>query len=435
MASSSSCSYPLELLGAHANGRFGVRRLTALSLSATGMHYTTHDARRDDFEYVSLDPMDPLSLHVKFHGRPKAKQFFFKQREQCEVALQAIHDWGDPYTHEGLRIEGTASCSSAAFASDLKELEDPQGAGGVAAAQHSAYRSAYDMQSPASSLSQCWQLVRDGRASWCCRVHAAEATLFGVLLPMAVMFATLFQILRELDAHGGAWLSAPCQLHARFFEAERRFHHGRYASAKERAWESGYYWEFRPAWNCTVAHNATTRWPAVLHEAVLDSEGPSCLGAVGASFMVAKAACSADDAWVVPALPLHEAVRRSCRLGWDSTVHLPSHTLTHLTPRHSPSHTLTHPHTLSHTLTTLAGSHALLVATDARLPRGLRSTHLPRCPARLPARLRLWQPLGLRAAPLGREGVGARAPRAEWLVLRDGAPQPPEPATLCHPKR
>ena len=256
MASSSSCSYPLELLGAHANGRFGVRRLTALSLSATGMHYTTHDARRDDFEYVSLDPMDPLSLHVKFHGRPKAKQFFFKQREQCEVALQAIHDWGDPYTHEGLRIEGTASCSSAAFASDLKELEDPQGAGGVAAAQHSAYRSAYDMQSPASSLSQCWQLVRDGRASWCCRVHAAEATLFGVLLPMAVMFATLFQILRELDAHGGAWLSAPCQLHARFFEAERRFHHGRYASAKERAWESGYYWEFRPAWNCTVADSA-----------------------------------------------------------------------------------------------------------------------------------------------------------------------------------
>ena len=208
MASSSSCSYPLELLGAHANGRFGVRRLTALSLSATGMHYTTHDARRDDFEYVSLDPMDPLSLHVKFHSRPKAKQFFFKQREQCEVALQAIHDWGDPYTNEGLRIEGTASSyagSSAAFANDLKELEEPQGAGGVAAAQHSAYR--YDMQSPASSLSQCWQLVRDGRASWCCRVHAAEATIFGVLLPMAVLLATLFQILRELDAHGGAWFA------------------------------------------------------------------------------------------------------------------------------------------------------------------------------------------------------------------------------------
>ena len=210
MASSSSCSYPLELLGAHANGRFGVRRLTALSLSATGMHYTTHDTRRDDFEYVSIDPMDPLSLHVKFHSRPKAKQFFFKQREQCEVALQAIHDWGDPYTHEGLRIEGTASSyagSSAAFASDLKELEDPQGAEGVAVAQHSAYR--YDTQSPASSLSQCWQLVRprDGRASWCCRVHAAEATIFGVLLPMAVLLATLFQISRELDAHGGAWFA------------------------------------------------------------------------------------------------------------------------------------------------------------------------------------------------------------------------------------
>ena len=93
----------------------------------------------------------------------------------------------------------------------------------------------------------------------------------------------------------------------------------------------------------------------MLHEAVLDSEGPSCLGAVGASFVEAKAACSADDAWVVPALPLHEAVRRSCRLGRDSTVyrpshalHTPTHTLTHL---HSPSHALTHPHTPSHTLT------------------------------------------------------------------------------------
>jgi hypothetical protein len=60
------------------------------------------------------------------------------------------------------------------------------------------------------------------------------------------------------------------------------------------------------------------------------------LGAVGAAFLEAKAACSADDAWVVPALPLHEAVRRSCRrLGWDSTVYLPSHTLTH---SHTPSH-------------------------------------------------------------------------------------------------
>ena len=46
----------------------------------------------------------------------------------------------------------------------------------------------------------------------------------------------------------------------------------------------------------------------MLHEAVLDSEGPSCLGAVGAPMLEAKAACSADDAWVVPALLLHEAV-------------------------------------------------------------------------------------------------------------------------------
>ena len=82
-------------------------------------------------------------------------------------------------------------------------------------------------------------------------------------------------------------------------------------------------------------------------------------------------------------------------------------------------HTLTHPHTPSHILT---GAHALLVVTDARLPRGLRSTHLPGRPARLPARLCLWRPLRLCAAPLGREGVGARAPRAEWLVLRDGTP-------------
>ena len=116
----------------------------------------------------------------------------------------------------------------------------------------------------------------------------------------------------------------------------------------------------------------------------------------------------------------------------------PSHTLTH---PHAPSHTLTHPHAPSRTLThphapsrTLTGAHALLVATDARLPRGLRSAHLPRRPARLPALLRLWRPLGLRAAPLWCEGVGARAPRAERLVPRDGARQPPEPATLCHPQ-
>ena len=195
-ASCSSGAYPLELLGASVRQRFGVRGHTDLSLSATGMHYTTHDACRDDFEYVSLDTMDPLSLHVKFHGRPKAKQFFFKHREQCEVALQAIHDWGEPYTRDGLRIMGSAShaASSAAFSNDLKELEDPE----VTAAQHG-------MQSPASSLSQCWQ--REGRTSWCCRAHPAEATMFGVLLPVAVMFATLFQISRELEAHGGPWLA------------------------------------------------------------------------------------------------------------------------------------------------------------------------------------------------------------------------------------
>lgn len=55
----------------------------------------------------------------------------------------------------------------------------------------------------------------------------------------------------------------------------------------------------------------------MLHEAVLDSEGPSCLGAVGDPMLEAKAACSADDSWVVPALPLHEAVRTSRHLGWD----------------------------------------------------------------------------------------------------------------------
>ena len=118
----------------------------------------------------------------------------------------------------------------------------------------------------------------------------------------------------------------------------------------------------------------------MLHEAVLDSEGPSCLGAVGASFVEAKAACSADDAWVVPALPLHEAVRRSCRLGRDSTVyrpshalHTPTHTLTHL---HSPSHALTHPHTPSHTLTRPTcphtphmPSHTLQVPSFYRLAR------------------------------------------------------------------
>jgi hypothetical protein len=205
----SSSSYPLELLGAHANGRFGLRRQTALSLSATGIHYNDRDARRDDFEYVNIDPMDPLCIHVKFHGRPKAKQFFFKQREQCEVALQAIHDWGDPFTVEGLRIEGTASSyagSSAAFEDDLKELDEPEGPERVAAAQHSAYR--HHRQSPAGSRRQ---LFREGWACWCCRVHAAEATLFGVLLPITVLIATLFQILRELDAHGGAWFACGWQ--------------------------------------------------------------------------------------------------------------------------------------------------------------------------------------------------------------------------------
>ena len=283
----SSSSYPLELLGAHANGRFGVRRQTALSLSATGMHYHDKDARRDDFEYVNIDPIDPLCIHVKFHSRPKAKQFFFKQREQCEVALQAIHDWGDPFTIEGLRIEGTASSYvGSSFEEDLKELDKPEGPERVAAAQHSAYRHHRQSHAGRAELaSSRRQLFREGWASWCCRVHAAEATLFGVVLPLSFLIATLFQILRELDAHGGAWLAAPCQLHARFFEAERRFHHGRYAHAKESAWESGYFWEIRPAWNCTVMHNATTRWAAVLHEAVIDSEGPSCLGAVGAPWL------------------------------------------------------------------------------------------------------------------------------------------------------
>lgn len=200
----SSSSYPLELLGAHANGRFGLRRQTALSLSATGMHYNDKDARRDDFEYVNIDPIDPLCIHVKFHSRPKAKQFFFKQREQCEVALQAIHDWGDPFTIEGLRIEGTAS--SYAFEDDLKELDKPEGPERVAAAQHSPYR--HHRQSHASSRRQ---LFREGWASWCCRVHAAEATLFGVLLPITVLIATLFQIQRELDAHGGAWFASGWQ--------------------------------------------------------------------------------------------------------------------------------------------------------------------------------------------------------------------------------
>ena len=202
MASYSSHSYPLELLGATAKCRFGVRRLTTLSLSATGMHYTTHDARRDDFEYASLDPMDPLSLHVKFHGRPKPKQFFFKHREQCEMALQSIHDWGDPYTREGLRIEGSvasyAQCS-VAFAKDLDELEDPE----LAAAQH-------DMESPARSFWQCWQ--QEGRETWCCRTHTAEATMFGVLLPVAVMCAMLFQISRELEVHGSSSCKALVKL-------------------------------------------------------------------------------------------------------------------------------------------------------------------------------------------------------------------------------
>ena len=61
--------------------------------------------------------------------------------------------------------------------------------------------------------------------------------------------------------------------------------------AQERAWESGYYWEFHPAWNCTVmdsadnasVHNASAsaqRWSAVLREAVLESESATCKSTV-----------------------------------------------------------------------------------------------------------------------------------------------------------
>ena len=303
----SEASSAISIDGVTANGRFGVRRTTEVMLCTNEMQYTSRSYSRDEFEYVSLDSMDPLSLHVKFRSRPRPKQFFFKSREACEEALQRISDWGGAHHSSPTSLENTPSFAEASvsFAHDMRDLGDPD----LAAAQH-------DLEHPGSSLMQCWQ----GNAR-SCRTHPVEATMFGVLLPIAIMCAMLVHVVTELRAHGGPWLAAGCHLHARFIVAERLYHSGRYAHGESGAFESGYYFQLQPAYNCTVVvkhqhHNASERWPAVMREAVLEEESPTCDGAIGASLAEAEAACDGAESWL-PALPVHEAVGCFYRLFGD----------------------------------------------------------------------------------------------------------------------
>ena len=286
------------------------------------------------------------TLLIKFAFRSKPKHFQLDGPSSCRAVCQLLsqvleehdraHGNGDPRTPEG-----AAQLSSLAGArhgidrsgSALHSYHQPGGLNGprfrrpsnesTADSDISEYTAdAHQVPPPPEWLVAMLETIHTRewgielyvflRSGWCCRTHYWEAIIFGVLMPLAIAGYWLADAsFRESRSSGSNhWLPAACDLHNPLVVSRQVYHHGKYADAKDLAYQEGVVWRLEPAFNTSVEllveygrryRFSTSRWPqrwdAVTMTSVVEEERPHCDGQVMDSTEETRARCD-ETAWI-----------------------------------------------------------------------------------------------------------------------------------------
>ena len=153
------------------------------------------------------------------------------------------------------------------------------------------------------------------RSGWCCKRYVLEAILFGVLMPLATAGYWLADAsTREgHSSFSNHWLPAACELYNPLVVSRQVYHHGKYADAKDLAYQEGRVWRLEPAFNTSVklyleygsryafsARNWPQMWWATTLTSVVEEERPHCDGQVRDAMQLA---CSASSCRMHARLP------------------------------------------------------------------------------------------------------------------------------------
>jgi len=149
------------------------------------------------------------------------------------------------------------------------------------------------------------------RTGWCCKRYALEATLFGMLMPLATAGYWLTDA-SGLGAETGSrdrWYAAECDLTRMLVVPRLVYHHGKFADAKDVAYQEGSVWRLEPAYNASVTLRSVVRgedgppgWPTswwvALHTTPTVSQRPHCDGQVLQTISEVRTSCATLRTWI-----------------------------------------------------------------------------------------------------------------------------------------
>lgn len=179
-----------------------------------------------------------------------------------------------------------------------------------------------DEMEPVDMWRVAWMRVLSG---WCCRKHALEAMLFGVLMPLATAGYWLSDASGLESATAGVdidgndrWLPAICSMQAMLLVSRQVYHHGKYADAKDVRYQEGRVFRLEPAFNTSVTlyephPDERVAWPPSWWALTLTSAAvthrPHCDGQVMQTEQETRRQCADIRGWMDP---------RYLHLNWSS---------------------------------------------------------------------------------------------------------------------
>ena len=220
-------------------GRLGIATTTNLMLTKSSLFYGRYEIGLDTIEDMSSDP-DECAVIIKFNFRSKPKVFYLANDNDYNQVDELLATMSDELKlgHATMRagsaaVEYDRSRSDSLFSVDLEiatvqqqqqrqrfhhpledeDLDDHSGCSERAPPWLVASASGV---APPAVVDAAYARVRSG---WCCRRFPLEATLFGVLMPLALAgywlrdTTDIGEETGSVDARGlDRWLPASCNL-------------------------------------------------------------------------------------------------------------------------------------------------------------------------------------------------------------------------------
>jgi len=311
--------------------RFLAPRAVSLSVSIHSLCYG--DRKVPLCEVESCNHVEGARLRVNLANRERPKWFTFSSAAEaaafCAVTRRCLDHAAPPHASPrsdkkragrgvlgGLRAllrEKTTPQDDMLLARTFAFSDESTGGGGSAAARSAA---------SARSRSAAEAAQGPGGFEGCAERHPLELALFGVLLPLLFAGYWLSDAGRDYFDRRGTWLRAACRVWEVETFVSRRYHHGKWAEARNAEYRNGEIFILERAWNVsvvapTVAHGrANSHWHKIQH--TLTGAHPHEEWTLGASSSFDTPAATSANA-TEPYTPIWDAIARESLGG--GTVH------------------------------------------------------------------------------------------------------------------